>query len=428
MGGIVRILMKRLFIFIWIVTGVLLVPKSECFAQETDDKLHIYGFTQVLFISRSTDVDIFADGNDIPFDYSRRYRSNSFSLHQINLFFQKAISDRTTFFLNLEASGSYSSRTPSGSLEIPEGWISHRFNDHLEVKAGLLAPRFNNLLEIKNRLPLFPYLIRPVLYETLISQVYSSEDYRPDKAYFQLSYTRSISNNLVFDAAFYVGNSEDSFLATKEILGEEDRQSEQQTRVYLGENMNTQLLFGGRVGVENTFSTFKFGVSGTIDEDNKMVSEQSPYRLPGLVTPDKLGEIPRYRLGIDLSFNFLKRFAFESEFMGVYHNHSEIRKIPTYRNANLNKIFQYSNLTFNISDQTFIYAGYSYNRDLTYDFISSRPPTPDGAGLYVATFGTGWRPFDNTVIKAQFFQGISGNNPNIDYKVTFLSLGISTIF
>lgn len=417
----------RLQLLLLSIVFVFLTPASKVWAQDSEEKLHIYGFTQVLFISRDTQVDVFKNAVDIPFDYSRRYRSNSFSLHQVNLFFQKAISERTTFFLNLEASGSYSSRTPSGYLEIPEGWISYRFSDELELKAGLLLPKFNNLLEIKNRLPLFPYLIRPVFYESLIEEVYSAEDYRPDKAYAQLSYIKSISNNLVFDASFYVGNAEDSFLSTKETLGVEYQNSEDRARIYLGENMNTALLFGGRIGIENVFGTFKFGLSGTIDEDNKNIPVYSPYALPSSVTPI-LGEVPRYRLGADLSFDFFEKFEFESEFMGAYHNHSEIHKIPQFQNVNLNKFFQYSNLTYNTSDETFIYAGYSYSRDLTFEFLMPNTPSPDAAGLYTISIGTGWRPIENTVFKAQYFQGLSGKNPNLQYNVTFLSFGISTIF
>lgn len=413
-------------LFSSIILGVVLASTTSVHAQDSEDKLHIYGFTQVLFVSKYTNVDVFKNDVDIPFDYSRHYVSNSFSLHQVNLFFQKAVSERSTFFLNLEASGSYSSRIPSGYLEIPEGWISYRLNDELELKAGLLLPKFNNLLEIKNRLPLFPYLIRPIFYENLISETYDPEDYRPDRAYVLINYITPISRELVFDAAFYMGNSEDSFLATTDKSVLEEADTEERARIYLGENMNSALLFGGRIGIENVFGTFKFGISGTIDEDNKKISETSVYSLPSSVTPI-MGEVPRYRLGLDLSFN-LEKFAFESEFMGAYHNHSKIHEIPQFKNVNLNKFFQYSNLTYNFTTETYIYGGYSYSRDLTYEFLIPNTPSPDGAGLHVINFGAGWRPIENTILKAQYFQGVSGKNPNLQYSVTFLSLGISTIF
>ena len=112
----------------------MVISTQAVYAQQQDD-LHIYGFTQMAFISRTTDYTVFKSAG-VPVDYSSSFSSNTFSLHQVNLFFQKQVSEKSTFFLNIEASGSYSSRLPSGYIEIPEGWISYRLSENFEVKAG----------------------------------------------------------------------------------------------------------------------------------------------------------------------------------------------------------------------------------------------------------------------------------------------------
>ena len=396
---------------------------AESLAQTNDD-LYVYGFAQVMFMSRSTTFEVY-DEIGVPFDISDTYHSNSFSLHQVNLFFQKPINDRTTFFLNFESSGSYSSKLPSGYIEIPEGWISYRFNEHFEVKAGLLLPKFNNLTEIQNRIPLFPYIIRPIVYESLIGTVLKIEDYRPEKAYLQLTYNKAISQSLIFDAAAYVGNAENSFLATSEQPDPSQQDEEEQTRVYLGENMNSHLLFGGRVGMENIFSTFKFGVSGTIDKDNKTKEEFSLYGLPQLSTPE-LGEIQRYRLGLDLSFTFWEKFSFETEYMGAFHDHRKVHKIQKFKNANLNKFYFYGLLNVATSPTTTVYGGYSVNKDYSYDFVV--PNSPDAAGINGITYGASWNALTNTALKVQLYHGILGDTPNMDYTANFFLIGVSTIF
>ncbi len=302
-----------------IMLGLLFGFTDSAHGQSNDNDLYIFGFSQVILNNRYVFSETLPSVN-VPTGFRTKSYANSFSLHQVNLFFQKPINDKTTFFLNLEASGSYSSKTPSGAFEIPEGWISFKLKDNLELKTGLLLPKFNNLNEIKNRLPLMPYIVRPAMYEALMSNIVKPEDYRPENAYIQLYGYKRMNHSLIFDYAFYIGNAENSFLSSipAGTLGEE----EESTALYQGENLNTQLLFGGRFGIENNYRTFKLGASFTIDEDNKTKIERSIFRLPELTTP-VLGEVPRYRLGLDFSFTY-KRFVFESEYMGVFHDHSKI--------------------------------------------------------------------------------------------------------
>lgn len=401
-----------------LLLGLLCTTKS--FAQD-EDELFVFGFAQVLFNAKMMDFTV-NESTLIPFEFEQSFESNSFSLHQVNLFFQKTINERSLFFLSLEASGSYSTKTPSGNFEIPEGWINYRFSELLELKAGLLLPKFNNLTEIKNRLPLFPYLIRPLMYEGLLSSLVYVEDYKPQSAYFQISGSKKIRPSHSLEYALYVGNAENSFLSKQ--IDDSFTVNENSAALYRGENLNTALLFGGRIGVIQNLQNFKAGVSFTYDKDNKTKEENSMFRLPGLTTP-VLGEIDRYRLGFDLSFN-IADFSFEGEYMGAFHDHSVVRKTPAYSNANLNKFFLYSGLTYHISEQFYAFGYYSLSKDYSYEFIHANTPSAGGINIY--SVGGGWKPFENTSIKLQYLKSDIGANDYLEYSITMISLGVSTIF
>lgn len=401
-----------------LLLGFLCTIKS--FAQD-EDELYVFGFAQVLFNAKTMDFTV-NESTLIPFEFEQSFESNSFSLHQVNLFFQKSINERSLFFLSLEASGSYSTKTPSGNFEIPEGWINYRFSELLELKAGLLLPKFNNLTEIKNRLPLFPYLIRPLMYEGLLSSLVYVEDYKPQSAYFQISGSKKIRPSHSLEYALYVGNAENSFLSKQ--IDDSFTVNENSAALYRGENLNTALLFGGRIGVIQNLQNFKAGVSFTYDKDNKTKEENSMFRLPGLTTP-VLGEIDRYRLGFDLSFN-VADFSFEGEYMGAFHDHSAIRKTPAYSKANLNKFFLYSGLTYHISEQFYAFGYYSLSKDYSYEFIHANTPSAGGINIY--SVGGGWKPFENTSIKLQYLKSDIGANDYLEYSITMISLGVSTIF
>lgn len=410
--------------FYIIIIFYVFIPFYWNVQAQNSDELHIYGYTQVIFLSHYTDYSIFEPEQSLE-NLSYTFHSNTFSLHQLNLFFQKPISERTTFFLNIEASGSYSSRLPSGYLEIPEGWISYNFSDYLDLKIGLLLPKFNNLTEIQNRLPLFPYLIRPIVYESLIGNILRVEDLRPEKAYLQLTYNYPISDKLNVESALYVGNAESSFLKTPPESSPEEQHHIEHSRIYKGENLNTSLLLGGRIGLENLLKSFKFGISATIDEDNKTTEEASIYGLSSLTIPP-LGEITRYRFGMDLGFEFWNKFSMESELMSVFHDHTAIRKNPDFRSVNLNKYFIYSIIKYDINDLTYLYGGYSFTRDFSHDFI--RPHSPEATGFNMLTFGAGWTPISNTVVKIQVLTGHLGDTPVMEYTTNFFTVGVSTIF
>lgn len=413
------------------VFGILLLSvlmPAQGYAQETDD-LYIFGFSQTLFNHKNISTKAFPYPEDnpingVPFEFEREFKSNTFALHQINLFFRKPINDKTTFFLNLEATGSYSDQRESGNFQIPEGWLSYQFNPQIQAKVGLLVPRFNNLNEIKNRLPLFPYIIRPTIYEEFFNGIVKQEDYIPQSAYVQLTGDAPLTNRFLLDFAAYIGNSEPSYASTVR-PGDGALDKPESATIYRGENLTTKLMFGGRVGVTSLRGDFKFGVSGTIDHDDRNeISQGSIAKFAGIVLP-AFGDVRRYRLGLDLSFN-LSRFDFESEYIGVFHDHSEIHETPQYRNVNLNKHFYYGLLTYNINEQYYLFSGYNEFQDTSFNFLI--PNSPDAAGVKYISAGGGVKLADGVVFKGQFSRVYLGDNPHADVKVTFLTAGVSVIF
>jgi len=135
---------------------------SNTFAQEKETPIKIFGYFQNSFQHWTT--------------FGERPRQNSFSLQQLNLFFQKDIGSDWTAFVNFEFLNNFSSGRQWGSTKLEEAWVKYRANMRFNLKLGLLIPIFNNLNEIKNRTPLLPYIIRPLAYETSFGVVNSATD------------------------------------------------------------------------------------------------------------------------------------------------------------------------------------------------------------------------------------------------------------
>ena len=102
--------MKIKIVGLIILLGLLFGFTDPAKGQNHENDLYIFGFSQVILNNRYISSEVLPSAN-VPTGFLTESYANSFSLHQVNLFFQKPINDRTTFFLNLEASGSYSSKT-----------------------------------------------------------------------------------------------------------------------------------------------------------------------------------------------------------------------------------------------------------------------------------------------------------------------------
>lgn len=414
---------KKIAVYLSIAGMAAFVCFSELQAQDSDD-LYVFGFAQTIFNHKNVEVTAFPnEENNIPFLYAEDPSTNSFSLHQLNLFFRKTIDDKTTFFLNIEATGSFSTENQSGNFKISEGWISHYLSEHYTIKAGLLLPTFNNLNEISNRLPLFPYIVRPIIYESLLGNLLVSEDYLPRQGYLQLKGNYMLNTDLILDLALQVGNAESSYHST---VVSNDLESAGASSIYRGENLSEYLAVSGRIGISNYLETFKAGISGSFDYDNKTEPQnESIARIPLGVNLPAFGDIPRYRLGLDLSFK-REKLEFESEFIGVFHDHSSIHRTLQYRSADLDKIFYYGLINYNWTNRFYSYTGWSHIHDNTYEFILK--DSPDHKGINLPTAGIGWKTSVSSSIKAQWTQVRIDNNPHLIVYMDLFTVGVSIIF
>lgn len=331
--------------------ALLLFSGSLATAQ---DQLDVFGYFQVNFSRRTENQEI----STALFKNQTGKSFNSFSVQQANIFLRKNVNSDLTAWLNLELKNSYSSERNWGAYNLEEAWIKYKNHNSLNIKVGLLIPKFNNLNEVKNRTPYLPYIFRPLVYESSISELLNIGDYIPERAYGQVYGSVSMSGGW-FDYAAFVGNSESEYINDQATLTGQT-----------GIDTTDFVTLGARMGMR--LGKIKFGISGTLDRDNQ--------------TEVGLGDVKRTRIGTDLSLS-LAGFTFEGEYIHVGHSVDS-------PNISLDKQFYYGTLGYDFTEHLFGYVTYNYIED---DFT---PQARDGIDAYYV--GAGIRPIDSVVIKAQF--------------------------
>jgi hypothetical protein len=394
---------------LFVAALALLVHNLHTASAQVFDDIRIYGYMQALAYNERQSTSLrLPNGQDLTQANDR----TTFSLQQMNLFLTKPLGEQFTAFINLEFTRSYSSQRSWGSFSVEEAWVSYAGSEAFNVKAGLLLPTFNNLNELKNRTPLLPYLFRPPVYETNLSSILSFEDFLPERAYIQVSGSLPITQSLGglrFDYAVHAGNSETSYIST-------NSNTSRGSAAASGEDSSPFKAFGGRVGMRNAAETFKLGISGTYDRDNKRDSTQTLGSAGSKPIPP-LGDVPRVRVGADLSFS-IGNFAFESEYIGVFHD----VQYPSGSQANLNKFFYYGTLLYNITDRLYVYGNYSY-----FNQESATPDSPAAKGFDIFGGGAGYRITDVVIAKAQYSR-VQTRTADFKLGIDSYYLGLSVIF
>jgi hypothetical protein len=264
---------------------------------------------------------------------------NTFLLQQLNLFFKKDLNRDWTSFINLEIVNSYSSDREWGSFNVEEAWVKYRAGKELSLKLGLQIPTFNNLNEIKNRTPLLPYIIRPPVYESSLSDIVPVDEFIPARAFIQ-AYGYMALGELKFDHALFAGNSPNI---------NSDR-AYQQT----GIDTTSTILIGGRLGVR--YRNLKTGISLTHDNTNFLAGMET---LLG-EKQDALKELSRTRIGADFSYSW-DVLTFEGELINVLYDEET--------NFDFDLYFSYSTLGIYMDDKTFIYISYWYTYYNTFGVV-----------------------------------------------------------
>ena len=297
---------------------------------------------------------------------SQSLEEKNVTLQILSLFFRKEFKNDYTFFLNTEFTNSYSSGEKWGNFSIAELWIRKEYSSSFNYKIGLLVPRFNQMNEVKNRMPFIPYIERPLVYESSLAFFINFEDYIPERAFLQFDGS-FFKDNLIFDYALYIGDSEFSSFGQSE-----------DGLTPSGNDLTTNLLFGGRFGIE--YKELKLGVSGTYDKDNRNITE--PLYDYGLDTP--LGKyVPRYRLGIDFMYRYGK-FSLIGEYIDIQHDDNT-------PNLKIDKSFYFYTLQYDLNQKWFGYYNFSH--------IEGQHFSQGGGGNDMYKIGGGYRILDNMILK-----------------------------
>ena len=307
--------------------------------------------------------------------------------------------------MNFEAVNSFSSRKDWGSFSLEEAWVRYSCHNQHSVKLGQFIPVYNSFNVIKNRMPVFPYIIRPLVYEASFDEFLALEEYWPGRAFLQASgwFGRDVGK---LEYALYVGNSPN-------INSDPD---EGRT----GADTTDAMLIGGRLGMRH--GPLGYGLSYTrasidiesIDNTFVQINRQTTQGL-GWRHDSRL---VRQRFGWDVSWRG-SRFFLEAESTDVdYSGHDPAPEdwdpesrppvdreheidpgawSPELREAlqpSLDKLFHYATVGCRPRDQYVLYGSFSRTEE---DLLINGMKMV----MRVLTFGGAYDVNDRIVLKMQ---------------------------
>lgn len=359
-------------------------------AQAGESDLRVFGYLQASFYQEVYPNDEFRD-------------SNTFTVQQLDLMLQKDLGRRWSSFVDLLFTNNYSSRANTGTLELQQAWVRYRRSRYLAIKAGLFIPRFNYLNEIKNKMPVLPYIIRPIVYESSFQEDIGLDEYVPQRAYFQV-YGYAPVGNYKIEYNGYLGNSPN--VNRDPNFGQ------------TGLDTTDTFLTGGRVGIRHAY--FQAGFSMTHDKVDYLEGVvPDTLSLPAL----SFNGTTRLRFGGDLLVEY-RRFRLEGEVIAV--NYDE----PVDGVEN-DKNFFYGTLGYNFMDKLFIYASYWQLEQ----YFSLREPgeiVTTKWTMKIPTGGVSYQMNDRITLKGAVARGRQAFDlPDVGYPKRvfyFYALAVSVMF
>jgi hypothetical protein len=324
---------------------------------------------------------------------------NSFNLQQLNLFLAHDLTPRWSAFVNIEAVNAFSSERNWGSLNLEEAWVRWGPSDRFQLKLGLLIPKFNRLNEIKNRMPVLPYIMRPLVYEASLAHAVALEEYVPRRAYAQGYGYFNLGGGVKLDYAVYLGNTAGV--------------NNDPTRGQTGVDTTDALMGGGRIGLR--YRDAQLGVSGTGEPTDFFVGLEDT--LGG--SPDRFRDVPRARLGVDFSFE-VWRFAFESEYIDVFYDEDAPE-------IDVNKRFAYVTLGIHATERWFFYLSHWHTTQHFNDLVE-----PLEVDFFVPNIGFAFTKDDHVTFKGQFgtgeYQTEAPGTAEQKHDFDFASFAVSVFF
>lgn len=343
--------------------------------------LNIFGFYQVRV--QKIDGNYQVKGNvptpagpqEMVFDEAKNDFTNP-AVQQLNLFFRKQITNSLSSFVNLELVNNFSTQNDWGYMNLQEAWVQYRHNDALKIKAGMMIPRFNYLNEIKNRMPLLPYITRPLIYESSLSEIIDPTVYLPERAFIQIAGVLPV-DQFVFDYAIYSGPAERDYI----LSGNEANNG----AITSGVDSTNFFLLGGRVGF--SYSNLRLGFSATIDKSNQQ---------------EQLNEdVSRTRIGADFGYAH-SNFFVEGEYINVMLD-------PKNTEDDIDKHFYYGLLGYNFSEEIYGFATYSSIEDKQVEFLST--------GMDSWAAGIGYKPTPMVVLKLEYANYYVSDNASVNIPI-----------
>ena len=371
---------------------LLLLMSVCCYAEE--GPLEVFGYFQNSFNYSSEDSDF-----------------SSFTMQQLNLFLRKELSPRWTAMINFEVVNGFSSLRQWGNFSLEEAWVRWDYARTHSVTFGMQIPKYNKFNEIKNRTPLFPYIIRPLFYESSFSETIATEITIPQRAYLQAHGAFPLGQRKL-EYAVFVGNSPN--IITIADSGPS------------GYDSTTSYLIGGRFGLAT--GDFAAGISATHEEDNFLV----PYAEWLNRDLDRFIKVPKVRIGGYLQYR-LGPFDLDYEFSNLNYDFGDIPE-------DFEVYFHFATLSYQMFEEMSIYVnsmGWSEQTVRVVDDIADVNPNSDSIGVSsdesVIVYGGGavYSVSERIKIKGQYARvGIDvsmlGTTDELNYD--YLAAAISVVF
>jgi hypothetical protein len=358
----------------------------------------------------------------IPSQYSSTtpvVRTMNLGITQANVFLTKNFSPGLSSFVNFEFVNNFSSDRQWGSFNLQEAFLRYEYDETFTLKAGYFIPKFNAMYEVYNRTPLFPYLLRPLMYETQFGQLTNIFNALPSRALLQVSGVMP-AGDLGIDYALYIGNPGEAFIESRNV-------PINPAYVPVGQNATNYKSFGGRLGLK--YDVISCGVSGVLDKDNK---RSFVIDLDGTQT-ESFGDLNRQRYGADFSASW-NNFTLTSELLMTTTSLTQEQKdslqvwanIPNSQvGINFDVKSYFVSLQYDATQKVSVYGMYELYNDNFMPFLLGL----NGYGGW--TGGVAYHLSDEIVLKGQYARLLYTfltEVGDVDLTDTYIVAGLSIAF
>lgn len=330
---------------------------------------------------------------------------NGFFQQQTNIMLEKQVDTQIKGFFNIEFTNNQDHENKFGNLTLEEAWVSYHYNKYHHFRVGKMIPEFGVFNTIRNRIPISPFITRPIIFESLFNAGFNVEEYVPKYAFFEYRFTESISNALKFEVFTSVGNSANNMLVS-------DDDVNPYNGIFSGQDTTLNLSFNTKLNfnyVKPEFGILDFGVSASRDVNQI-------YNHSDVVQQPNMGNVVRYRGVIHLKIRTIKNEIISEYYRNFYdvNNHQkEILNemvstqrslgIPLRQTSNNQSSFFYVMGIRRINNKVRVYGRYGHFNSVFNGILRS--------GLNIYTLGGEYR-INNLSFKTEF---ITSHNRNDDY-------------